>query len=92
MAHHLAIASVGRRGINESDSGRRFIEGSESDEWLNEGSHCVMQQLGHLPQRWPELDRPLRWFSSSPSAHTHTVGDLPGGPPGAARWSVPALP
>jgi len=46
--------------INESDSGWRFIEGNESDEWLNESGHCVMQHLGHLPTRWPELDGPLR--------------------------------
>lgn len=46
--------------INESDSGWRFIEGSESDAWLNETGHCVMQHLGHLSERWPELSTPLR--------------------------------
>lgn len=46
--------------INEFDSGWAFIEGSESDEWLNEEGHCVMQHLGHIVEQWPDLTPVLR--------------------------------
>jgi hypothetical protein len=43
--------------INEHDSGWQFLEGSESEEWLNEpGSKNIrMQHLGHVVDVWPEL-------------------------------------
>jgi hypothetical protein len=45
--------------INEVNSGWRFFEGSESDAWLAEDGHCVMEHLGHMSARWPELESPL---------------------------------
>jgi hypothetical protein len=45
--------------INPFDSGWRFFEGSESDEWLNADGNCVLEHLEHMPQRWPELLGPL---------------------------------
>lgn len=43
--------------INEHDSGWSFIEGSETDEWLNApgAENCVMQHLSHAVASWPEL-------------------------------------
>jgi hypothetical protein len=45
--------------INSFDSGWRFLEGHETDEWLNAAGNCVMEHLGHMSQRWPELRGPL---------------------------------
>ena len=40
---------------DENQSGWAFIEGSESDEWLNEEGHCLLAHLGHALDRWPEI-------------------------------------
>lgn len=45
--------------IDPTDSGWQFIEGSESEEWLQEDGHCIVQHLGHLVERWPELVVPV---------------------------------
>jgi hypothetical protein len=45
---------------NELDSGWRFFEGSESDEWLNEPGNCILQHLGHALDQFPELRRIVR--------------------------------
>jgi hypothetical protein len=50
---------TGVRPINEHDSGWRFYEGDETDEWLNEPGNCLLSHLGHAPERWPELARLL---------------------------------
>jgi len=46
--------------INAHDSGWQFLEGSESDEWLNapDSQNIRMQHLGHAHDSWPEL-RPV---------------------------------
>ncbi len=41
--------------INEHDSGWRFYVGDESQAYLDDVEHCVMQHLGHASERWPEL-------------------------------------
>jgi len=45
---------------NELDSGWRFFEGSESDEWLNEPGNCILQHLGHAVDEFPELRQIVR--------------------------------
>jgi hypothetical protein len=46
-----------REPADEADSGWRFFEGNESDDWLNEPGNCVLQHLGHVVDQWPELRR-----------------------------------
>ena len=47
------------KGMVLNRTNARRIEqlyGSETDAWLNEEGHCVMQHLGHILERWPELE------------------------------------
>ena len=41
--------------VDESDSGWRFFEGDETDEWLNQPGHCQIAHVAHVLDRWPEL-------------------------------------
>jgi hypothetical protein len=45
---------------NERDSGWRALAGDESDEELNEASGILLQALGFVLDRWPELRPVLR--------------------------------
>lgn len=48
---------------NERDSGWRAMVGDESDDEINEAANVLLQDLGYLLDRWPEL-RPV--FKTDP--------------------------
>lgn len=43
--------------LDNGDTGWRFFEGNEAEEWLNAagGVNCILTHLHHVVDAWPEL-------------------------------------
>ena len=55
--------SIGRTPTTITDSGWRAMVGDETDDEINDPSNVLLQNLGYLIDRWPEL-RPV--FKTEP--------------------------